>query len=67
MMEGNEGAKVCGCPHHKMWGIFVVVFGLLFLGGNWGWWGWNVVNIGWPILVILAGGFKLMEGRCKCC
>lgn len=66
MMEGSNEANVCGCPHHKMLGIFVVLFGLLFLGGNMGWWGAGVVAW-WPVLVILAGAFKLSKGMCKCC
>lgn len=66
MMEGNS-TNVCKCPHHKMLGVFVTLFGLLFLGGALGWWGSGVVNIGWPVVVVLAGLFKLMSGRCKCC
>lgn len=66
MMEGSNSANVCKCHHHKAWGILVVLFGLLFLGGNWGWWGSGVVAL-WPVLVILVGLFKLMEGKCKCC
>jgi len=61
------GANVCKCSHHKMWSTLLIVFGLLFLGGNFGWWGMQVVNTGWPILVILAGFLKIMEGKCKCC
>ena len=66
MMEGEHG-NMCKCTHHKMKGVFVVVFGLLFLGGTLGWWESNVVNVGWPILVILAGLSKLTKGMCKCC
>lgn len=67
MMNGSEGGNVCKCSHHKTMGVLVVLFGLLFLGGALGWWGGNIVNVGWPILVVLGGAFKLMEGRCKCC
>ena len=63
MQSGN----VCKCSHHKMWPLLVVVFGLLFLGGSLSWWGAQVVNVGWPVLVVLAGLFKWMEGKCKCC
>lgn len=67
MTEGEHG-NVCKCPHHKMWGVSVVVFGLLFLGGTLGWWSSQVVNIGWPVLVILVGLSKMMKGgMCKCC
>ncbi len=65
-MDGQMGG-VCKCPHHKILPVLVVLFGLLFLGGNLGWWGWNVVNVGWPILVIIGGAMKLGKGMCKCC
>lgn len=67
MMEGQPGTNICKCSHHKFGGVLVVLFGILFLGGNLGWWAPNTVNLVWPILVIVAGGFKLMEGKCKCC
>ena len=63
-MTQNGG---CKCPHHKIVTVLVVLFGLLFLGGALDWWGSQVVNVGWPTLVILAGLFKLMRGKCKCC
>lgn len=66
-MEGTTQANVCGCLHHKMMPAFVVVFGLLFWGETFGWWGSQVVNIGWPGVLIVAGLFKMMEGKCKCC
>ncbi|MBI2047559.1 MAG: hypothetical protein HYW90_00580 [Candidatus Sungbacteria bacterium] len=67
MMEEHAGGMVCKCPHHKMPGVFIVLFGLLFLGGNLGWWGMGVVNVGWPVLVILAGLMHFGKGWCKCC
>ncbi|MBI1999100.1 MAG: hypothetical protein HYS74_00395 [Parcubacteria group bacterium] len=67
MMEGHHGAGMCSCPHHKIVPLLVVAFGVLFLGGTLGWWGANVVTLGWPILVIIAGGSKLFSGFCKCC
>lgn len=62
----KEGA-MCKCGHHKMGPLLVVLFGLDFLGGAMGWWGMGFVNVSWPILVIVAGAMKMMEGRCKCC
>ncbi len=63
-MEMNHGemGKMCRCPHHKVNGIVVILFGLTFLLGN-----YNVLNamqIGtiWPILIIVAGCGML----CKC-
>lgn len=67
MMNDSQGGNVCKCSHHKLGGVLVVLFGLLFLGGTFGWWGGNVVNIGWPVLVIIGGLSKMMEGKCKCC
>jgi hypothetical protein len=62
---GDKGA--CACPHHKMVPGLVVLFGLLFLLGSFGVVSAATVNMIWPILVILAGGMKMMEGKCKCC
>ena len=61
------GANVCKCPHHMFTGGLLLIFGLLFLAGNLGWVGSNVVDLGWPIIVILGGIAKLGEGKCKCC
>ena len=64
----NQGdANVCKCFHHKMWGILVIVFGLLFLGEAFGWWSSRIVMVGWPLVIIAAGLFKLTEHKCKCC
>ena len=65
MHQGNTNA--CGCSHHKMWAFLVIIFGLLFLGEAFGWWGSQLVMTGWPILVIVAGLLKLMENKYKCC
>ena len=58
---------MCSCPHHKMPGLLVVVFGLIFLLGYLNVLTSQAVMIAWPIVVILAGLMKLMSGRCKCC
>jgi len=57
----------CRCPHHKVFPIFIVLFGLLFLLEA-----VNVItptatNILWPIIVIAAGLQKLFEQKCSCC
>ncbi len=67
MMDEHTEGGVCKCSHHKMGPVLVILFGLLFLGGTLGWWGSNVVNLGWPVLVIIAGLTKLCAGWCKCC
>ena len=65
-MKGGGGMK-CPCPHHGVFPALVILFGLLFLGGNLSWWGMGLVDLGWPILVILAGLMKLSSRMCKCC
>ena len=57
--------KVCNCPHHKVLPWVVVLIGLDFLLGGLGVLAWNFVDITWPILLIIAGGTKLVG--CKCC
>jgi len=65
-MEGMEG-KTCGCPHHKVGPVIVVLFGLTFLLGNLNVLTQQFVNIAWPILVLIGGLTKLGGGKCKCC
>lgn len=64
---GACGEKRCGCMHHGFIPVLVVLFGLLFLLGNLGVVSARTVDVGWPILVGLAGLQKLLEGKCKCC
>ena len=66
MTHGGACAS-CKCPHHKMTPVLVVLFALLFLLGNLGVVGMRVVDIGWPIIVGLAGLMKLTGSMCKCC
>ena len=65
MEKGNE--MMCGCPHHKVVPGLVILFGLLFLLGAYEVVTMRLVQIGWPILVILAGLMKMSQGNCKCC
>lgn len=64
-MDSNNTMNVCKCPHHKVTGIAAVLIGVVILLGNLGWLGWNVVNIVWPILLIIGASTKV--GSCKCC
>lgn len=64
-MEGDT--KKCGCPHHKVFPVLIVLFGLLFLLGQMNVVAEKTVSLGWPVLVILAGLFKFTKGMCKCC
>ncbi|MDP3974854.1 MAG: hypothetical protein Q8P88_01010 [Candidatus Jorgensenbacteria bacterium] len=47
--------------------IAVLLFGIAFLLEAFGVLTVEAVGIIWPILVIVAGGMKLMSGKCKCC
>ena len=58
---------MCACPHHKMPGVLLAVFGLVFLLGNLNILTSAAVSFAWPIVVILGGLMKMMSGKCKCC
>lgn len=69
-MEGQiMDSSKSGCSHHKRGCLawIMIIFGLIFLGGALGWWGYETVDILWPILVIIAGLMKLVAHKCKCC
>ena len=59
--------KVCGCGHHKVMPILIILLGLAFLLAQLNILTWAAVNILWPILVIIAGVMMLVNGCCKCC
>jgi hypothetical protein len=65
---GNCG-RGCGCVHHKVMPLLVVVFGLVFLLGALGKMSMETVNVVWPVIVIIAGLKKMAMGMgmCKCC
>lgn len=67
MPQGGGGKMACKCPHHMMIPGLVVLFGLLFLLEALGVVAMSLVEVVWPVLVILAGLQKMMEGKCKCC
>ncbi len=62
-----QQGKKCDCPHHKVVPVLTILFGLIFLLANWGVLTWSFVGWAWPVLVIIAGGTKLGENKCKCC
>lgn len=66
-MDQSKTCENCKCPHHKMFPVLIVLFGLLFLLQNYGVFSASFVNVAWPVLVILAGLNKLSKGMCKCC
>ena len=65
-MDGAP-SNVCKCSHHKFIPGLMVLFGLLFLGRAMGWVSMELVDWGWPIIVMVGGILKMMEGKCKCC
>ncbi|MEK7664490.1 MAG: hypothetical protein AAB340_03605 [Patescibacteria group bacterium] len=68
-MENMQDMKNCNCIHHKVIPFLVVVFGVTFLMGFWEMINWDVVNIVWPVIIIVIGLMKLVERMeiCKCC
>jgi len=48
-------------------GLFIVLIGLTFLLGALNVLTARVVEITWPILLILLGLKKMFRGMCKCC
>jgi hypothetical protein len=66
-MEMGETKKVCSCGHHKVLPIIVILLGLAFLLGALNVLTATVVNMIWPILLIIGGVVKMSESRCSCC
>lgn len=67
--KGSErcGKKCCVCMHHKLPMIMVLLVGVVFLAKAYGWVSASVVDIAWPIFVIVGALTKLMGSKCKCC
>ncbi len=57
----------CNCSHHKFVPLLIVLFGLAFVAQNMGWMSMDAVSKTWPVLVVLAGLFKMFGNKCKCC
>jgi hypothetical protein len=53
--------------HHKLPMIMVLLVGVVFLAKAYGWVSASVVDIAWPIFVIVGALTKLMGSKCKCC
>jgi len=58
--------KTCGCGCHKVMPILIIILGLDLLLGTLNVISWGVVNIIWPILIIIAGCVKLGKRSCGC-
>ena len=65
--HGSCGHGSCGCPCHKMGGIFIALIGLAFLLGALDVISQKMVNVAWPSLLILVGLKHSAKGMCKCC
>jgi len=67
-MEGmmNQGMK-CSCKHHQAVPVLVILFGLTFLLKALNIVTAEFVDMAWPVLVIVAGLFKMTSRMCKCC
>lgn len=66
MHMGKDG-KNCDCIHHHMLALLVTLFGVVFLFGDLGWIPGQMVNVIWPVILVIGGIGKMLEGRCKCC
>jgi hypothetical protein len=67
-METSQASeKKCCCPCHKMVGLFIALIGLTFLLGAFNVLSPRVVQVTWPILLVLIGVKMVCGGRCKCC
>ena len=66
-MNSQENSQVCGtgcgCSHHKVGAIAVILIGVSFLLTAFGVYSESVNSIVWPILLIIAASGKL----CRCC
>ena len=69
--KGVIKGDVCGCACHKgkyiCKGVFLVLFGLLFLLNSLGVLSDSFTSLAWPVLVILCGVGGVMKSCCKCC
>ncbi|MDP3901290.1 MAG: hypothetical protein Q8Q38_03105 [bacterium] len=62
-----EGKNVCGCSHHKVIPVLIVLFGALFFLGEIDVVSSGTVSLWWPIIVMAGGLTKLTAKACKCC
>ena len=62
----NQG-MTCSCKHHYTVPVLVVLFGLVFLFKALDIVTAEFVDMAWPVLVIVAGLFKMTSKMCKCC
>ena len=70
MANGNNGCNCgcsCGCPCHRAHGVLITLFGLVFLLAHLDVISTQILNISWPVLVMVFGIKHSIKGICKCC
>jgi len=67
METPQASEKKCSCPCHKVTGLFIALIGLTFLLGAFNVISQRVVEVTWPILLVLIGLKLTASGNCKCC
>ncbi len=65
MMTG--GKMKCSCFHHKIVPALIIFIGALFLLNAIELLPENLLNILWPLMLILVGITKIFSGNCGCC
>lgn len=63
---GCHHCGYCGCFHHKVVPLAVLLIALVFLLKAWGLVSAGFVDWSWPILLGLAMLVKLGVGKCSC-
>ncbi|MDP6666122.1 MAG: PspC domain-containing protein [Dehalococcoidia bacterium] len=54
-LSRDRAGRQAPSRNRQVWGIIVIVFGVLLLGGNLGWYGWFGLGEWWPVLLVAAG------------
>jgi hypothetical protein len=63
----NKSEGKCGCPCHKMFGVFIALVGVVGLLAVFGVFSHQAAAIAASVLLILAGLQTMFRGKCKCC
>lgn len=67
MQNNGQGYPTCNCPHHKVIPGLIALLGLLFFLHAFGVFSQHVVDIIWPLIVLLIGVNKMFMHKCNCC
>ncbi len=67
METPQTSEKKCSCACHRIVGLFIALIGLTFLLGAFNVLSPKVVEVIWPILLLLVGAKLAAAGSCKCC